>query len=255
MVLGLDPQFYIVEYARTSYPLIFILGRALALNSDFLLRLCIVIGRFWLMTFALYEAERVMAITYGSMYIGIYTAGTLVGLISKIVTNNKRRIQVGLFHRHITYYTILQIGIQAVERMLKVSLLMEIFAATVGLVSITFVSVRLGHLLPGYLLLCAVFAGCFTFLLAKTVLSKTGRAFKNVMDLWRSFKGVDVLLGMRCGVRQWYLRDVRRLPVLKIPIGIGGIVFATLDENLNVRLSNLFIDLTVNALVSYDLQF
>lgn len=57
MVLGFDPQFYIVEYIRTTFPLIAFLVRAATFNNALLLQFCLVVGRFWIMMVALYEAN------------------------------------------------------------------------------------------------------------------------------------------------------------------------------------------------------
>lgn len=91
---------------------------------------------------------------------------------------------------------------------------------------------------------------------AKTVLSRTGGAFKNAR-LLRSFKEVDLLLGMRNDVKKIYLRNVGRLSVVKIPIGVGYAVFTTVNvknnvvRSLNVRLSSLLAELCVNVLLLF----
>lgn len=192
-----------------------------------------------------------MACVFGSLYISVCIATTIVRLIAKILAVNMRGIHTGLFRQHISYYVILQMAVQAMEDTIKVSLLLEMFVTIVALVSVTFVSVRLGHVLPLYLLVSLISGGIFVFMLAKTVLSRSGEAFKNAKKLLRSFKGVGILLGMRPGVKQGYLKDVGRLSVFKIPTGVGGTVFTTVNEYLNVRLSSMFIELSVNALILF----
>lgn len=251
MILGFDPQSYVLSYLMTSWPMISILLRTLTFHSEPLLTVVILSGRFVTMTVALYEGERLLIIVLGSIYIIIYTAATVVGLLGKLVIINRRRIQIGLFHRHIRVYTMLILAVHAVEDIVNMTLSIVILATTVVLVTITFVSVRLGHLLPGYLVLIIVSAGIFGFLLAKTLLTKTASIFKNVVELLEAFKGVEIVGGMRRGVRLGYLRDVRRFDVLKIPIGVGSTVFTTVDKNTNVRLSRLFVEVSVNALILF----
>ncbi|OXA38388.1 hypothetical protein Fcan01_26888 [Folsomia candida] len=143
------------------------------------------------MTVALYNAERVMAILCAAVYITINSATTIVELLTKIVTLNRQKIQAGLFHGRIMYYVIIKIAVQIAEDMHKVTALVEILVTRVTLVTITYVSVRLGHLMSGSMLVFLVFVGVCMFLFAKTVLSKTGGAFKN-SKLLRSFKDVDI---------------------------------------------------------------
>lgn len=136
------------------------------------------------------------------------------------------------------------------EDIVAVTSLMEIFVTTGTLVTITFITVRLGHTMSGYLLMTIVSAGVFAFLFAKAVISKFSVGFKNA-TLLRSFKGLEILLGMPPGVRRAYLRDVRRLPVIKIPIGLGGTVFMIINKDMNAKLSGLFIDLCMETLVLF----
>ncbi|OXA42369.1 hypothetical protein Fcan01_22797 [Folsomia candida] len=116
------------------------------------------------------------------------------------------------------------------------------------LVTITFLSVRLGHMMPGYLLVSLISVGIFGCALVKTVLTKMGGGFRNA-NLSRSFQEVGILQGMRRIVRMVYMRNVRRLPVIKIPVGLGGMVFMTVNKDINVKLSSLFIDLCVETLL------
>ncbi|OXA49440.1 hypothetical protein Fcan01_15400 [Folsomia candida] len=247
---GLDPQFYIVEYARTAYPFLFVLGRAMTLNNPLIFKVLLSVGRFFTMTAALYEFERVMTILIGAVYTAINIDTTTVNLLTKIVTLNRQRIQGGQFHSHIMYYVMIQVAVQAVEDSLKVTLVMLIFVATVTLVTITFISVRLGHFLHGSLLVGLVSAGGFAFMLAKTILSRTGGAFKN-SRLLKSVKELHLLVGMRRGVKHVYLRNVGRLSVVKIPIGVGYAVFTTINGSLNVSLSSLLAELCVNTLILF----
>lgn len=119
MVNGLDPQFYLVEYIRTAYPLIWVLVRAVTLNNALLLlfglEMGLVIARFSAMTVALYEAERIMALVFESVYIIINIAINVARLIEKIVRINSRRIQAGLFHHQFVYYVKIQMAVQSVE--------------------------------------------------------------------------------------------------------------------------------------------
>lgn len=116
MVRGVDPQFYIVKYMRTAYLSIRILARAVTLNNNIFLRFVfeigLVIGRFFAMIVALYEVLRVMGAVFGSVYIIVNIATKIAELIPKIVMANRRRIQAGLFHRHILYYVMIQMAVQ-----------------------------------------------------------------------------------------------------------------------------------------------
>ncbi|XP_035715997.1 uncharacterized protein LOC118439077 isoform X2 [Folsomia candida] len=251
MVIGVDPTFYIVNYLMNSSPLTTLLLRTFTFNNAILLDSVILVARFVSVTVALYEGERVLFIVLGSVYIIIYTADTIVGLLQKTVHINRRRIQIGLFHRHIKLYVMLQLAVQAVEDIVKVTLSMGIVACMVVLVTMTFVSIRLRHLLPGYLLVFPIFTGVFSFFLGKTLLTKTGGIYKSIVGLLRSFRAVGIMRGMRRSVKQGYVRDVRRLSKLKIPIGIGSAVFATVNQNTNVGLTRLFVEITVNALILF----
>lgn len=56
---------------------------------------------------------------------------------------------------------------------------------------------------------------------------------------------------MRRDENKIYLKNVGRLSVMRIPIGEGDIVFTSVNGNLNVRLSSLFVELCVNALILF----
>lgn len=88
----------------------------------------------------------------------------------------------------------------------------------------------------------------FVFDYYKSILSTTGKGFKNARVL-RSFKEPEILLVMRRGLKMVYVRNVGRLPVLKIPVGLGRLVFMRVDKHMNAKLSGLFVDLCVEALV------
>lgn len=199
----------------------------------------------------IYEAERIFIICLVTIYTAIYSAELVVQLVRKVVARNWRKIQTGLSARHIRLYVIIQLAVQAVADMVKVTSLVAILAAAAVLVSITFVSVKLGHELPIYLVVVLASAGVFGFLMAKALLTKAGRMFKNLVELLGSFKGVEILKGMTPSVKMAYMRDVGRLSLIKIPIGVGNMVFATVNRNTNVDLSRLFIDATVNVLLLF----
>ncbi|OXA49439.1 hypothetical protein Fcan01_15403 [Folsomia candida] len=141
-------------------------------------------------------------------------------------------------------------SLQIVEDMHKVTALIEILVTIVTLVTMTYVSVRLGHLMSSALLVFLVSVGVFMLLFAKTALSKTGGAFKNA-KLLGSFKNPNNLLGMRRDVKKSYVKNIGRLSVMRIPIGVGDIVFTTANGSLNSRLSSLFVELCVNALIFF----
>ncbi|OXA42371.1 hypothetical protein Fcan01_22799 [Folsomia candida] len=162
----------------------------------------LVIARFSAMTVALYEAERIMALVFESVYIIINIAINVARLIEKIVRINSRRIQAGLFHHQFVYYVKIQMAVQSVEDIIGMTITIGRQAAV-------------------------VFA--------------TGFSIR-----WNE---PEILLVMRRGLKMVYVRNVGRLPVLKIPVGLGRLVFMRVDKHMNAKLSGLFVDLCVEALV------
>lgn len=246
--LNFDPLLPFFEFILSMFPTLRKILLLFALNSETLFTFGMFVTRVVSVTVFAYEAMRIIlfgisiVLVWGNVIISLLTS------ISSLVDRFWRKIILQGFRRHLKFYKVLMIIFHSLD---EATATLALLAATIGISGCMFIAVRLHSVNESYFTGFNLFVSVNSVIWAKIILDMLGNLCMVSVKVLRHFGTIGILRRMGRHENKLYLREVKYLKFLSIPVGLGTARFSSMTQEVKSKILMFMIEQVSNLLMTF----
>ncbi|OXA43005.1 hypothetical protein Fcan01_22177 [Folsomia candida] len=249
--IKMDPLLPFFELTLSMIPQLRKIFLYFAFNSKILFQLAMFATRVVCVTVFGYEAFRFMGFCIGMT---IVFGNVVISLLSNLA-HLMDKLQSAIIHRglriHIKFYKVVLIIFQSLEAPMKATASLAIIAGTVAVSGCTFLVVRLHGVNEVYFTLFNSLVIVSSVISTKIILDTLGNLYVTSVKVLLHFRKIEAFPEMGGHWRKLYLKELRYLKAISIPVGLGTARFSRMTQKVKTQILMHMFENCINLLIAF----